>query len=114
MLPQKIFENLHTVVVILLLFEQFLAKFCLFAFTFSFTFSKEFVALKSEGFSCLLIFTLFELFTMLFIRATWYQLITSLAISDLISAIISPFQLYIFTWGFATYTWPNVICIVSI
>ena len=29
MLPQKIFENLHTVVAILVLFEQFLGKFCL-------------------------------------------------------------------------------------
>ena len=28
-LPQKIFKNLHTVVVILVLFEQFLCKFCL-------------------------------------------------------------------------------------
>ena len=29
MLPWKIFENLHTAVVILVLFEQFLGKFCL-------------------------------------------------------------------------------------
>ena len=29
MLPQKIFEKLHTVVAILVLFEQFLGKFCL-------------------------------------------------------------------------------------
>ena len=29
MLPRKIFENLHTVVAILALFEQFLGKFCL-------------------------------------------------------------------------------------
>ena len=29
MLPRKIFENLHTVVAILVLFEQFLGKFCL-------------------------------------------------------------------------------------
>ena len=29
MLPWKIFENLHTVVAILALFEQFLGKFCL-------------------------------------------------------------------------------------
>ena len=29
MLPQKFFENLHTVVAILVLFEQFLGKFCL-------------------------------------------------------------------------------------
>ena len=28
MLPQKIFEILHTVVAILVLFEQFLGKFC--------------------------------------------------------------------------------------
>ena len=28
MLPQKIFENLHTVVAILALSEQFLGKFC--------------------------------------------------------------------------------------
>ena len=28
-LPWKIFENLHTVVAILLLFEQFIGKFCL-------------------------------------------------------------------------------------
>ena len=28
MLTQKIFENLHTVVAILVLFEQFLGKFC--------------------------------------------------------------------------------------
>ena len=28
MLPRKIFENLHTVVAILELFEQFLGKFC--------------------------------------------------------------------------------------
>ena len=29
MLPLKVFENLHTVVAILVLFEQFLRKFCL-------------------------------------------------------------------------------------
>ena len=29
MLPRKIFENLHTVVAILVLFEQNLGKFCL-------------------------------------------------------------------------------------
>ena len=29
MLPRKIFENLHTVVAILALFEHFLGKFCL-------------------------------------------------------------------------------------
>ena len=29
MLPHKIFENLHTVVAILVLFEQFLGKVCL-------------------------------------------------------------------------------------
>ena len=29
MLPRKIFENLHTVVAILALFDQFLGKFCL-------------------------------------------------------------------------------------
>ena len=29
MFPRKIFEHLHTVVVILALFEQFLGKFCL-------------------------------------------------------------------------------------
>ena len=29
MLPRKIFDNLHTVGAILLLFEQFLVKFCL-------------------------------------------------------------------------------------
>ena len=29
MLPQKIFENLHTVVAIVALFEQFSDKFCL-------------------------------------------------------------------------------------
>ena len=29
MLPRKIFENLHTVVAILALLEQFLGKFCL-------------------------------------------------------------------------------------
>ena len=29
MLPRKIFENLHTVVAILVLFEQVLGKFCL-------------------------------------------------------------------------------------
>ena len=29
MLPREIFENLHTVVAILALFEQFLGKFCL-------------------------------------------------------------------------------------
>ena len=29
MLPRKIFENLHTVVAILALFEQILGKFCL-------------------------------------------------------------------------------------
>ena len=29
MFPWKIFENLHTVVVILVLFEQFFGKFCL-------------------------------------------------------------------------------------
>ena len=28
MLPQKFFRNLHTVVAILVLFEQFLSKFC--------------------------------------------------------------------------------------
>ena len=28
MLPRKVFENLHTVVAILALFEQFLGKFC--------------------------------------------------------------------------------------
>ena len=28
MLPREIFENLHTVVVTLVLFEQFLGKFC--------------------------------------------------------------------------------------
>ena len=29
MLPRKVFENLHTVVVILALFKQFSGKFCL-------------------------------------------------------------------------------------
>ena len=29
MLPRKFFENLHTLVAILALFEQFLGKFCL-------------------------------------------------------------------------------------
>ena len=29
MLPRKIFQNLHAVIVILMLFEQFLGKFCL-------------------------------------------------------------------------------------
>ena len=29
MLPRKVFENLHTVVAILLLFEEILSKFCL-------------------------------------------------------------------------------------
>ena len=29
MLPQKMFKNLHTTVAILVLFEQFLGKFCL-------------------------------------------------------------------------------------
>ena len=29
MLPQKIFENLHAVIAILMLFEQFSAEFCL-------------------------------------------------------------------------------------
>ena len=29
MFPRKVFENLHTVVAILVLFEQFLGKFCL-------------------------------------------------------------------------------------
>ena len=40
MLPRKIFENLHTVVAILVLFEQFLGKFCL-----------NFFAPKSECFT---------------------------------------------------------------
>ena len=30
MLPRKIFENLHTVMAILVLFEQFSGKFCLY------------------------------------------------------------------------------------
>ena len=33
MLPQKFFENLHAVVAILVLFKQFLGKFCLNFFT---------------------------------------------------------------------------------
>ena len=50
----------------------------------------------------------------LLLRATWYQLITSLAVSDLISTIISPFLLYNYTWGFEFWRWTDALCKVSV
>ena len=49
-----------------------------------------------------------------FFRSSWNQLITSLAVSDLMSAIISPVYVYSFTWGFETWKGPRVFCKVSL
>ena len=46
-------------------------------------------------------------------RTTWYQLITSLAFSDLLSALISPLYMYGMTWGFVVWKWSSLLCKVN-
>ena len=46
-------------------------------------------------------------------RSTWYRLIRSLAVLDLISAINSPLLTYGLSWGYETWKLPKVLCKVS-
>ena len=50
----------------------------------------------------------------LFFRSPFFYLILSLSISDLLSALISPFALYKLTWGYDVWMWPDIFCKVKI
>ena len=50
---------------------------------------------------------------LLIYRSTFYFLIMSLSVSDLLSALVSILVLYRITWGFDVWHWPDFTCKVS-